>query len=155
MSSYAEQFQTLIEKLGPAMSEVLLIEQVSPQLVLLALESYESAIALRLDEETGVVTLSCELGRPAEESQLSIYEALLVYNSLAPLHGGIRMALREPGGVILQEFDTSIASLQIEQWMNLILDFSKKASAWEEIIESAEIPDLEDFENPAWDVLRP
>jgi hypothetical protein len=124
-------------------------------LVLLALESYESAIALRLDEETGVVTLSCELGRPAEESQLSIYEALLVYNSLAPLHGGIRMALREPGGVILQEFDTSIDSLQIEQWMNLILDFSKKASAWEEIIESAQIPDLEDLENPSWDILRP
>lgn len=137
------------------MSEVLLIEQVTPQLCLLALETYESAIALRLDEDTGILTLSCELGRPQEEEQFKIYEALLIYNSLAPIHGGIRMALREPGGAILQEFDAPLGSLQIEQWMNLIIDFSKKASAWEEIIESAETPVLGDLEDPSWNVLRP
>jgi hypothetical protein len=155
MSTYQEQFNSFIERLGPAMSEVLLIEQVSPQLCLLALETYESAIALRLDEDTGILTLSCELGRPQEEAQFKIYEALLIYNSLSPLHGGIRMALREPGGAIVQEFDAPLGSLQIEQWMNLIIDFSKKASAWEEIIESSETPELEDLEDPSWNVLRP
>lgn len=155
MSFYEEQFNMLIEKLGPAMSEVLLIEQISSQLFLLALERDESAIALRLDKDTGVATLSCELGRPPEETQLQIYEALLLYNSLAPMHGGIRMALREPDGVILQEFDTPLASLQVDQWKNLILDFSKKASAWEEIIESAEAPVLVEQADSSWDVLRP
>lgn len=155
MNDYQAQFTSFIEKLGPAMSEILLIEQVTPQLCLLALETYESAIALRLDEDTGTLTLSCELGRPQEEEQFKIYETLLIYNSLAPIHGGIRMGLREPGGAILQEFDAPLGSLQIEQWMNLIVDFSKKASAWEEIIESAETPVLEDLEDPSWNVLRP
>ncbi len=112
-------------------------------------------MALRLDEESGLVTLACELGRPQPDTQHRIYEALLTYNGLAELHGGIRMGIREPGGAVVQEFDFHIQTLLLNSLRQIILDFSRKAQAWEEIIESAE-PSIWDTDTQGlnWDGLR-
>lgn len=144
-----------MNELGPVAQEIVLIEQVSPTQWLIALDDFESALGLRLEAATGIATLSCELGRPQESEQLRIYEALLTYNGLAELHGGIRMALRGSGGMVLQEFDIPLHNLDLELLRQLINDFAKKASAWEEIIESAEAPEVdESLGVGAWNSLR-
>jgi hypothetical protein len=151
-TKHAQRMQLLLDELGPSTSEVVLIEQLAPSLWLMALDAYETPIALRLDEATGVLTLSCEIGRPQESTRYRIYESLLTYNGLSDLHGGIRMALQEPDGMVLQQFDIQCESLQLDQLRQLIFDFSQKASAWEEIIESAEPPDLDEpHEGPLWE----
>ncbi len=86
-------------------------------------------MAIKLDEITGVVTLSCDLGRPQEAVRERVYEALLTYNGLSELHGGIRMALREPGGAVMQEFDIHAHTLNMELLSQIVLDFSGKAAA--------------------------
>lgn len=155
MTTSTENLNALLNELGPAASEVILIEQISPTQWLIALDDFESAIALRIDKDTGVITLACELGRPQESEQFRIYEALLTYNGLAELHGGIRMALRGPGGMVLQEFDIHLQYLDLDLLRKLINDFAKKASAWEEIIESAEAPEVDEgLQNEAWNGLR-
>jgi hypothetical protein len=155
MDHHTEKFSLLMDELGPSSASIVLIEQAAPQVWLLALDQFESAISLRLDAETGCVTLSCELGRPQEEERYRIYEALLTYNGLAELHGGIRMALREPNGVVIQEFDIQVQRLDLNLLNQVISDFCKKASAWEQIIESAETTPFDtSMQGPAWDALR-
>lgn len=155
MSDHAHKLQQLLDELGPITDEVVLIEQLTPQAWLLALDDGDSAMAVKLDESTGVVTLSRELGRPLESMRQRVYEALLTYNGLAGLHGGIRMALREPGGAVLQEFDFHLHGMQLDTLRQIVQDFNRKASAWEEIIESAEPPEAEPGLNtPDWDALR-
>ena len=126
------------------MNEIVLIEKATPQTWLLAIEERGFVIALRLDEDTGVLTLTCELGRPQESMRLRVYEALLTYNGFSSLHGGLRMGLRDPGHTIMQEFDTHIQNLDVRILQQMILDFINKASIWEEIIESAEPQELEE-----------
>lgn len=155
MTTSIDNLNALLNELGPAASEVTLIEQISPTQWLIALDDFESAIALRIDQDTGVITLACELGRPQESEQFRIYEALLTYNGLAELHGGIRMALRGPGGMVLQEFDIHLQYLDLDLLRKLINDFAKKASAWEEIIESAEAPEVDEgLQSDSWNGLR-
>jgi len=144
MIEHAERLGSMLDELGPSTDEIVLIEQISPQAWLLALEEGGAAIAVRIDEATGVVTFSCELGRPQEAMRLRVYEALLTYNGLGDLHGGVRMGLRSPGDVVLQEFDSHIQSLNLTMLRQIIQDFSSKASAWEEIIESAEPEELDE-----------
>jgi hypothetical protein len=154
MTPHSENLQLLLDELGPSTDAIVLIEQATPLMWLIVVEGYASAFALRLDDTRGIVTLTAELGRPQEATQFRIYEALLTYNGLADLHGGVRMALREPGGPVVQEFDAHLPTLQLDGLRQLLLDFSRKASAWEEIIESAEPPELDDIQSPGWEALR-
>jgi ABC-type uncharacterized transport system permease subunit len=152
MTQRLQRMQLLMDELGPTTSEVVLVEQLSPGTWLVALDGDDTTISIRLDEQTGIVTLSCEVGRPQEATRYRIYESMLTYNGLSDLHGGIRMALQAPDGMVLQQFDIQCESLHLEQWSQLIRDFSLKASAWEEIIESAEPFDLEEpLEGPLWE----
>ncbi len=155
MQDHSERLQLLIDELGPSTDSVVLIEQLTPETWLIALDDNESAIALRLAADTGVITLSCELGRPQEQDRYRIYEALLTYNGLAELHGGIRMALREPNGVVIQEFDAHSQQLDINLLRQVIEDFGKKASAWEAIIEAGEPPEIDrGLQDASWAALR-
>jgi hypothetical protein len=155
MSESIERLNQLLDELGPSTEEVVLIEQVAPQAWLLAVGEGDSAIAVRLDEALGMVTLSRELGRPQEATRERIYEALLTYNGLAALHGGVRMALREAEGPVLQEFDVPLRGLELATLRRIVQDFMLKSSAWEEIIESAEPPELEESVSaPAWEALK-
>jgi hypothetical protein len=155
MIEHAEHLNHLLDELGPTTEEVVLIEQVAPDAWLLAMGEGDAAIAVRLDEATGIATLSCELGRPQETVRERVYEALLTYNGLAGLHGGIRMALREAGGPVLQEFDVPLRGLELATLRQIVQDFTRKASAWEEIIESAEPPELDEgLSSPSWDALK-
>ena len=155
MNTPLETLISLLDELGPTMEKLVLIEQATTNSWLIVLDDFESALSLRLDAETNRVTLSCELGRPQEETRLRIYEALLTYNGLAELHGGIRMALREPGGVVIQEFDIQLERLDLNLLRQILEDFSNKAAAWEQIIESADTPEPDDkLQGPSWDALR-
>lgn len=154
MSTPIERLNLVIEELGPSTEAIVLIEQAAPRLWLVVMED-DSVIGLRLDEDRGTLTLSCELGRPQDAVKHRVHEALLSYNGLSDLHGGVRMALREPGGPVVQEFDIQVASLQTDEFRALILDFCRKASAWEEIIESAEPEELDEaLHTETWRGLR-
>jgi hypothetical protein len=155
MTTSLEHLGAMLDELGPATPEVVLIEQATPNTWLIALEEGGAALAVKLDESTDVVTLSCELGRPQESVRERVYEALLIYNGLSALHGGIRMALREPAGVVLQEFDVHLQTLDVDGLRRIVQDFSRKAAAWEEIIESAEPPAADDaLQGASWEALR-
>jgi len=138
MGDYTEKLNTLLSELGTSTQSVIQIEEAAPNLWLIALDNFDSAIALRLDSETGTITFSCELGRPREEVRALVYETLLTYNALAELHGGVRMGLREPGGSVIQEFDIALSRLDLFLMRHVLEDFSNKAAAWEDIIESSE-----------------
>ena len=155
MQDHTERLQLLIDELGPSTDSIVLVEQITTATWLIALDDNESAIALRLAPDTGVVTLSCELSRPQEQDRFRVYEALLTYNGLAELHGGIRMALREPNGVVIQEFDLQSQQLDLSLLRQVIEDFGRKASAWEAIIEAREPPELDArMQGTSWDALR-
>jgi hypothetical protein len=138
MPTYSEQVSTFLDQLTPNTPELVMLEKMSPYFWLIAIEGYDSAISLSVDDETGIITLASELGQPREETRFQTYETLLCYNGLAELHGGIRMGLREPAGAITQEFSFPIQTLELEKLQSILRDFAQKASAWESLIESAE-----------------
>lgn len=91
-------------------------------------------VQIFLDEESGKVTLSTDLGTPAEEDAPSLHRLLLQYNYLWRETSGTRMALEEPAGNVVMLYDAYISVLDRQLLRNIIQNFSAAAGAWSALL---------------------
>lgn len=91
-------------------------------------------IQIFLEEESGKVTLSTDLGTPAEESAARLHRLLLQYNYLWRETSGTRMALEEPAGNVVMLYDAMISGLDRQLLRNIIQNFSAAAEAWSALL---------------------
>jgi len=66
------------------------------------------------------------------------YSTLLVYNGLWRRTGGVRMALSDPFGEILQTFETPVEGLTTARMRSVIENLIVNRGAWKELLEAQE-----------------
>jgi hypothetical protein len=122
----------------------LLLTEVAAELELAALMEHEGEEGLYwdicvseqrlieafLDEESGKLTLSTDLGIPGEEDAARVHRILLQYNYLWRETSGVRMALEEPSGMVVMLYDFNASAINRELLGNIIQNFSAAAEAW-------------------------
>lgn len=87
-----------------------------------------------LEEESGKITLSTDLGTPVEDGAASLHRLLLQYNYLWRETSGTRMALEEPAGNVVMLYDAYIPLLDRQLLRNIIQNFSAAAEAWSALL---------------------
>jgi Tir chaperone protein (CesT) family len=123
-----------------------LMRAIGPQLDLLEVTEFEglgtwtlvldedTVLFAQLDEPGRRIVLSADVARPAEEGRLRVYELLLRYNNRWPETGGVRMALEEAAGTVVQLFDVPIADLDLSRLQGIVAGFADTLNAWREIV---------------------
>lgn len=123
-----------------------LMRAIGPQLGLLEVTEFEaentwtlvpdedSVLFADYDDAGGRLVLSAEVGRPAGDDRLRLYELLLRYNNRWPETGGVRMALDEADGGVVQLFDLPVADLDLARLQTVVANFLDMLKAWREIV---------------------
>jgi hypothetical protein len=123
-----------------------LMRDVGPQLDLLEVTEFDDqdVWTLVVDETTVVFAdyndaqsrfvLSADVAQPQWNDRQALYELLLRYNNCWPQNGGVRMALDEADGNVVQLVDLPVADLDLPRLQAAILGFVATLSAWREIL---------------------
>ena len=131
-----EQFQLLMQELGPLSDAVTAIDQVGEDTWLLAYGPEDIVVAVWVDNELAKATLRTEIGAPEKDRRLATYEALLAYNALGAQTGGVKMALQQPAGLVIQEYDMHLANVELNSFYQALSDFVEKARHWIDLLRS-------------------
>lgn len=127
----AEQIQSLIEAVGPRVEAIQAVGQTG-ETEWAVLFDAETTVLLDLVPEQRKLVLSIDLGRPAAEGRLAIYETLLAYNMLWRETGGVKMGLGGASGRLVQMFELGTAGLDLELLARVLEGFVAKAVVWRE-----------------------
>ncbi|MEW4486688.1 type III secretion system chaperone [Thalassoglobus sp. JC818] len=95
------------------------------------------------------LTLSCEIGVPADERKLDTYEQLLVYASLDTQTGGVRVALDAPDGSLLLLLDMFVEDLDTTTFAEVLEHFIDKVNLWRQSIAKGQTMPGESSPKPA------
>lgn len=98
-------------------------------------------VLAELDEDSGLLELSCDLGPAPEQNRLAVCETLLAYNTLRGVTGGVAMALAEPGGSFQQLASLPAAGLQLGALKAALLNFAAKGAVWRQVVASGATPE--------------
>ncbi|MGO0309457.1 type III secretion system chaperone [Endozoicomonas acroporae] len=80
------------------------------------------------------LTLIAPIGKPGEERQNYTYQTLLEYNWLFETTEGIRIALTEPGGNLMQLLDLFVADLDLSMLRTVVENFTARARRWQAVM---------------------
>jgi hypothetical protein len=137
--SHIEHVQALMEELGPADDEIAAVLRTDEAEWAVAFEFEEDkVIVVELDAETGRLYLSTDLGIPAPEHRLAVYETLLTYNAMLRQTGGVLAALNGPGADLLQMMELDAGGLTLDQFGTVLANFQEKAMVWRAYVASGE-----------------
>ena len=123
----------LMADLGPVLDPLRLQAYAAEGTWLILLDE-AMAVVVELDEERGTLVLSADLGVPPAAGRLELYDLLLRYHAQWPATGGVRMALEETGGMVMQLLDIPLAGLDVTTLQAAVTGFAAKAEAWREIV---------------------
>lgn len=127
------QVNALMSELGPIL-DPLDITAYEAEGTWTLLVDEETLLVIEHDEELGRLFLSADIGAPPEAERLAVYELLLRYNAQGRETGGVRMALEEPGGMLMQICDLPLAGLDVTGLQAAIAAFARTADAWRRLI---------------------
>ncbi|MGJ0506513.1 MAG: type III secretion system chaperone [Methylocystis sp.] len=88
------------------------------------------SIELELDEGSGRLVLSAELGAPPPERRLAVFEALLSYALLWRDTGFVRAGLGGAEGVLVLIADTGVDGLHPAALAGILANFAEKIRIW-------------------------
>jgi hypothetical protein len=93
---------------------------------------FESGIDVEVENltDTGHAALSSVVGTPLETECRRVYEAMLIYGLLWRDNGGVRMALTEPRGALVQLAEIPACDLTQHELTAVIKNFEEKAITW-------------------------
>lgn len=131
-----QQIEALMGELGPASDGIAAV-----------LQSEEDQWAVVVDEATIVTVdydvdedkllLSLDLGTPAEEDRLRVYETLLCYSLLWREHGGVHAALGGPGGPLVMMFEFGGRDLTLIDLVTVLDNFIEAVLVWRDFVAGA------------------
>ena len=123
-----------------------LMSEIGPALDLAGVAEYgvDGTWALVLDADTEIwaewdagarcLVLTAELGVPPPEGREQLYETLLVYNHQRERTGGVRIALTEPGGPVVQSLDLAVDDLSLTRLAQVVSAYLEVLRAWREVL---------------------
>jgi hypothetical protein len=131
--SFKTQAHQLMSEIGPLLDLVGVVESDDGQAWLLIVDD-EDALSVELDDARGCLVIAAEVGTPGEAGRAQLYELLLAYNALWDVSGGIRMALDEPGGGVLQLLDLPAEGLDPSQLADVLARFLEIRLGWMQVV---------------------
>lgn len=128
-----EQINALMTEIGPLLE----IQEV------MGFES-QNAWTLELDDQTTLfadhepdqnrLVISGEVAKPHPGRKAALHELLLQYNYQWKMTGGVRMALEEPDGAVVQICDISTTGLDASQLASTIQVFTEVLRTWRDML---------------------
>ncbi len=131
--SVKDHMHQLMSEIGPLLELGAVIESDDGDGWILAFDEDDGAL-IELDEDEGRIFLSAEAGRPDNEARPQLYETLLIYNAQWSASGGVRMALDEPGGAVVQMLELPAAELDAARLSQVFAAFLEVLSGWRAIV---------------------
>ena len=122
-----------MSEIGPLLELGAIIESDEGDGWVLAIDE-DDGVLVELDEAEGRIFLSADAGLPDDQIRPGLYETLLVYNAQWDATGGIRMALDEPGGGVVQMLELRAAELDAAKLSQVFVAFLETLSAWRAIV---------------------
>jgi hypothetical protein len=93
-------------------------------------------LELELVDDGAGVLITCDVGVPASETRLAVYESLLQYNAMSAATGGVAMAISEPDGPVLQLYRLAEADLNLANLQAVVENLAAKAEIWRSIVKN-------------------
>jgi hypothetical protein len=139
--SHIDHVQTLMEELGPASADIAIagVFQTGEADWGVAFDD-EVVIALELDDESGRLYLTSDLGAPEDGRRAEICEVLLTYNGLIRQTGGVTAALTEPEGGLRLLLRLDAGSLTLEVLQTVLANFAEKTRVWRDYVATGDAP---------------
>ncbi len=131
--SVKEHMHRLMSEIGPLLELAAVIESDDGDGWILAIDE-DDGVLVELDDEEGRIFLSAEAGVPDDEARPGLYETLLVYNAQWHASGGVRMALDEPGGAVVQMLELPAAGLDASRLAQVFVAFLQALSGWRAVV---------------------
>ncbi len=131
--SVKEHMHRLMSEIGPLLELGAVIESDDGDGWILAIDE-DDGVLVELDEAEGRILLSAEAGLPDDEARAQLCETLLVYNAQWSASGGVRMALDEPGGGVVQMLELSAAELDAARLSQVFVAFLETLSGWRTVV---------------------
>jgi hypothetical protein len=135
-----------IEKIAHAMSEVGPLEHGIFEILRLrddfwAVRFAQVEVEVELEPAARRLVLSAEIGPVGLERQTEVYETLLMYNLLWRETGGVRMALTEPDGGVIQSVDLHFSLIEAPLLAVVLHNLNERTLMWREFFAGGVAPD--------------
>ena len=127
--SELDHLQSLMAEIGPLIDGIEAIDQEGDDYWLFAFGE-QTLLQIQYDAQARKLVLFTELGAPAEENRLALYEALLSFNYLWNETGGLRMAIDGPGGSASMVLDLFVLDLDVSTLATVTENFLDTAVYW-------------------------
>ena len=127
------QLQKLMSEIGPVMELIGVAEYGDGDAWALIFDD-DMEVWAELDSDAGSLILTAEVGVPNEDGRAELYETLLLYNHQRAETGGVRMALAEPGGPIVQSFELNTTDLVLPKVVQVLEGFVDINRGWRKIV---------------------
>lgn len=131
--SIKTQAHQLMSEIGPLLDLVGVVESDDGQAWMLIVDD-QDALSVDLDDARGRLVIAAEVGTPGETGRARLCELLLAYNAQWEISGGVRMALDEPGGRVLQLLDLAAEGLDASQLAEVLARFLEIRLGWMQVV---------------------
>jgi hypothetical protein len=132
-----EQIQQLIQELGPNMQDVDAIVQTEEPSWAIQF-SDETIVIIEAAEQPARMIFSADLGSASEDSQKSVYGALMCYNLMWRDTGGIKIGLAGPNGSLIISAELCLDGLILNDFQNSLSNFLKITRSWRGFVNQRE-----------------
>lgn len=134
--SHREHLHHLMTELGPLLEplEITEFEELNTWTVVM---DEDTTLFVDYDEDNDRLTLSADVGTPAEDIRGRIYRQLLRRNGEALRPGQARLALDEAGGTVVQIVDLPQSNPDVAGLQGAIREFLDTLSEWREAVNTS------------------
>ena len=133
MASF-EQVEILMEGIGPILDPLAIDFLEEAQAWAVAIEE-DIAVLIQFDDRKNCLVLTTDLGSPPAGDRTALYETLMQLNYHWDATGGVRMAVDQAGGDVMQIYEISAENMDFGRLAETIAAFAAMASAWRRVVE--------------------
>lgn len=133
MASF-EQIEILMQGIGPVLDPLAIDFLEEAQAWAVAMEE-DLAVLIQFDERKNCLVLTTDLGLPPAGDRTALYEILMQLNYHWETTGGVRMAVDEAGGNVIQIYEISAENIDFSRLAGTLSTFSEMASAWRRVVQ--------------------
>ena len=94
----------------------------------------DSRVDVEYDETGDRLVLTSEIGTIPQGAREKAYEALLHYNYIWPVHGGVRSAVEPATGGVVLMIDLAAGDLEISRLASVLQNFRTVADGWRGVL---------------------